>query len=887
MPHRDRKAPLKVGLVFAALSAFLLSALQARADVDTFAVRTRTTTENASPKTPDELLGSTDVGERFCQSLHCVVFASTPARVSALKTLEVRGIVELEPIPDAHRVFFRRTTYDAATVSFTNDFPGRDEIYPASEVGQFVVVFKSYPESAWIRAIEATGLVSLEPLQTMAYYFYGPRAAANALAKAFPYVYAVLEVPAGIKRESIDWRADGDDDGPALTHVLVVSSAREVVLRALTSIDARPPILQYRTGPTESYSAYVSRLDALVLSALPEVLSVNRSPQPPQPSDERATRIIAGTFRTPGSSWPATLPSNTTSPRYWDGYLSQLSGIGLNLNNQVIGFLDTGIDSGLRRNGSSYCPPFLRPPTYPTAPCKLVFTTDVTSDTAETIANDYYYHGSFTSDIAAGYASTASPGRDGNGYSFTQGVAQGARVAMCQFFGLCATPFRSEGEAAPFTGDNYMQRLRYALVELGSTISLPDSGTGPGASILNHSWNRPSIDYDDSSQLLDQTTRSLSAAWFLFDDGQTIFGPNSPVLHVVSAGNRGPDPANPAHYLVTAPAVAKNVITVGATENYNDQTYTPGCGNNDPGNADNPYQIANLSRLGFSNQRLKPDLVAPGTRSYGWRSVDWNSGCANTNTCNMDLDGTARYGWAAGTSFSAPAVSGAAAIVRDWFRVLGVTSPAPALVKAALIAAARTVTSQPACSSGCSPCCSYCGDVRPAPDKYQGWGGASLDRLLRPASNYYYDNQSTTFTNTSQSYARYLTIADNTKDINISLVWTDRASGITGNAVVNLINDLDLNATILTNSWYGNNYYTSLDSCSRNGYSLKDPSPIVRDRKNNVERITIKASDIPIGATNILIQVNPFSLTGDGIDPSPNNTVFRQDFALFVENARQ
>ncbi len=140
-----------------------------------------------------------------------------------------------------------------------------------------------------------------------------------------------------------------------------------------------------------------------------------------------------------------------------------------------------------------------------------------------------------------------------------------------------------------------------------------------------------------------------------------------------------------------------------------------------------------------------------------------------------------------------------------------------------------------------------------------------------------------------QYYSRTVTIADTSKDVNITLAWTDRASGATNAALTNLVNDLDLYAVIFNGgqgyTWIGNNYYYSRDACTRDGYSLRNPSPVGYDRKNNVERINLRASDIPAGATSITIQVVAYSLTGDGIDPA-NNSTFRQDFALAVENAR-
>ncbi len=876
------------------------SAVRAQEDVDTFVVRPLKPLDNPSDRTPAELLGSADVGERYCGALHCVVLAGSPARIAALREIESRGLVSLEPLPDAHRVFFRKSTYNARAAAFETDFPGREEVLRQSDVDLFMVIFKAFPEEGWIRSIKESGLTPLESLQTMAFLFYGPRKVAETIPKRFSYVYAISEVPAGLRRLNLDAPLEDGRDEPGPTTVVMVAEASEIVLRALTSIDDRPPVRIYHTGPLEAYTARLSRLDALTLSLLPEVVSISRNTTPPSPSDERYNRLLAGSFQSPGSSWTAPLPSNNVWPRYWDNYLTQLTGLGLNLNNQTIGFLDTGIDSGLQRSGTAYCPPYLRPPGYPSTPCALVFTADVTADAPAGRGDDLYHHGTVVTSVAAGFASSDSSGRDTQGYSFTHGVATGARVAVCQFFQLCGASYRTEGEANPFS-DDFIQRMRYALVSLGSTVTLPDNGQGPGVKIINHSWNRGDvIDYEGDATLLDRTTRSLKMASFLFRAGQSITGPDLPVLHVVSAGNASTPGAEDdteeelaPHRLVSAPGVAKNVITVGATETYNQESYVVGafppyCPSANLDNTDDPHQIAALSRIGFPNLRLKPDLVAPGTRAYGRRSVEYvpYPTCNPNTSCNMDLDGTGQYGWANGTSFAAPAVAGAAAITREWLSSLGSTNPSPALVKAALIATARSITNLPACSSGCQPCCASCGDVRPAPDKYQGFGAVSLDRFFRASSNYFrYDQGSPPLVPSGSAYTRLLTITDNSKDINIALAWTDRAGPEVTHGFVNLQNDLDLTATIGTYTWYGNLYYTSPDSCARNGYSLRNPAIVTRDHKNNVERITIKASDIPSGATQILLQVNPFSITGDGIDPATNSS-FRQDFALFVENAR-
>lgn len=913
----SRFFPAAIVLLSTAGASDTLGATQIVSNVDTYVVRSVTWPVSKAPVRPETLLGAA-VGERFCNALRCVVVAKSGENKAALQTLENGGAINVEPLPDAHALFFQKSRFDAASATFDRDFPGRLEPVAASDMIQVVVVFKSYPERAWLDQIEALGLTALEPVPAMGFSLYGSRAVIATLEARFPFVYSVVSLPPGLKRFNVDDPPKTDDLGPARTTVVMVTKARDVVIGLMTSAAGSRPSLVFRTGASEAYAGRFSLSDALAFSALPEVLSVYRETVPSGPSDERSSRIVAGDFQTPSSSWPASLGSNSAPPPYyqyyWDRFQTQLSGLGGNfdLSNQVLGFLDTGVDGGLQQGGQAYCPPHLRTPSYdpgdPTnaAGCRLTFTTDLTGryDYADQRGDDLYYHGTFTTSIAAGFAGNYSSGRDAGGsYAFTQGVAQGAKVAMCQFFRLCGQSYRYVGEAQPFgdLGTNNVdieRRLRYALVELGSNGTFPDSGgrSGPAARIFNHSWNTCDLVYEPTSVLLDQATRSLAAVHFDFsanpNSPNVYSGPAAQSLHVVSAGNFPNCYGYPAwsDRQVTAPAVAKNVIAVGASETYNQENYTAGCSDNGAGYADNPHQVTDFSRFGYPNQRLRPDLVAPGTRSYGPVSVEYLSGCGG-NPCNMNLTSSnpARYGWSDGTSFAAPVVTGSAALAAEWLRTLGFTGASPALIKATLINAARSLTSIQSCWTGCGNCCASCGDMRPSPDQYQGWGGVSLDRLFRSSSNYYFYDQGTTFTSPSQYYSRTVTIADTSKDVNITLAWTDRASDTRTDQSVNLVNDLDLYAVVFYGgqgyTWVGNNYYYNRDACSRDGYSLRNPSPVVYDRKNNVERINIRASDIPAGATQITIQVVANSLTGDGIDPTSNST-FRQDFALSVENAQ-
>ena len=107
---------------------------------------------------------------------------------------------------------------------------------------------------------------------------------------------------------------------------------------------------------------------------------------------------------------------------------------------------------------------------------------------------------------------------------------------------------------------------------------------------------------------------------------------NQDIFFIAAAGNSGGDGMN----TVGSPAIAKNIIAVGATDN-------TAIGNSALVHSDS-------SRGPSEDGRIKPDLVAPG---FNLKVA------AAGQTC-----GTTEKG---GTSMAAPVVSGAAAIIRQYF----------------------------------------------------------------------------------------------------------------------------------------------------------------------------------------------------------------------------
>jgi Subtilase family len=388
-----------------------------------------------------------------------------------------------------------------------------------------------------------------------------------------------------------------------------------------------------------------------------------------------------------------------------------------------------------------------------------------------------------------------------------------------------------------------------------------------GVAIVSNSFNYPSdTTYTDQSLLHDKLVRSAGIG-------------GAPMSIYVSGGNdeRSPSVFTPPPDRVTSPATAKNVITVGGSENVNGSSYADGILYTGQTYADDGNQMWERSRIGPTGDgRIKPDLVAPASGIEAPYRRDPNP---EPSPCVLGVPGTiidstpgARLIWSRGTSFSAPLAAGAGALLYTWFRNNNplVPAPKPALLKAMQITLARELA----------------GSGHP-PDTRQGWGKADLQRLVAPNAAFVFSNEEPNTLLTTQGQPVFLPgsagagyrIKDTTKPVRVTVVWTDRFGSEATNGA--LVNNLDLTVRMQGGGagWYalGNDFNSA-------GHSNIHTPPLSNyDSVNNVEQVVFTSAEA--AADQFDVQVVATTLGGDAINVWSGGVMNQQDFALFIENA--
>ncbi len=413
-----------------------------------------------------------------------------------------------------------------------------------------------------------------------------------------------------------------------------------------------------------------------------------------------------------------------------------------------------------------------------------------------TDAADEHSHGTHVAGIIAGNGATGET--DDNGALYGLGVAPGASI-------IAQRIFDADGNfEAP-----------------SSNEKLTRDATRAGAVIGSNSWG------DDTQGRYD-----LSAMEFddLVRDADALAVGDQPYILEFSAGNAGPGPQT-----IDSPAVAKNVIATGASENDRLDFIIY---------ADGPDAMADFSSRGpCEDGRIKPDLVAPGT----WIS-SLQSASATDQYAWAPIDNY--YQYQGGTSQAGPHASGAAAVFVQYYRQTHTNAtPSPALVKAALINAATDMDD--AFGTG------------PVPNMDEGWGRVNVVPILASELTFDYLDQTVLLTN-SQVFERHFVVGSSAEPLKITLAYTD-PPGFPG-AIPALVNDLDLEVVGPDGSLYRGNQFNDGESI---------PNPPGTDTINNVEAVHLVAPR----PGEYIVRVRARSVVQDARE---DTGAIDQDFALVI-----
>jgi subtilisin-like proprotein convertase family protein len=424
--------------------------------------------------------------------------------------------------------------------------------------------------------------------------------------------------------------------------------------------------------------------------------------------------------------------------------------------------------------------------------------------------------------------------------------------------------------------------------------------------IANNSWTYANNEYDLAAASYDAAVR----------DALPGVPGSQPLVFVFSAGNAGggdDDGTGGSEDTIQSPATAKNVITVGALEQYRNLANSAWAGKTNTTNgavtwqANQPWlelTAASNRVAGFSSRgnvgvalegdfgRFKPDLVAPGVFVVSARSGQWDRGAYYNPTnpalvisdfgdalvvlsnLNETLGWPPGYRYESGTSLAAAEVAGVLALMEEFFRQRLQRTNSPALLKAMLINGARPLGSP----------WDFC-VTNPA--TAQGWGRLNLPTSLpailtnlnsAPAASsmWLFDQDPARALATGQSFTRVVTVAPGAQalPLRVTLVWTDPPANPA--AGLKLVNDLDL---IVTNLGTGEVYF---GNDIRAGSTWNQPwnvdTPPNQDRVNNVENVYLPAApgrNYSITVTGKGVNVNAVSAQAQSV---------AQDYALVISS---
>jgi Subtilase family len=721
---------------------------------------------------------------------------------------------------DSSLILFKRGSLD--TEAHRNLDTSREDQRAISVMGfsetkqTRVVQFAGPIKTAWFEALKATGAQIVGYVANNSYIIHGSRRELALVAQ-------------------LDSRSDPDDEkpirwmgrlqavqkiDPAFSDELLLSTGNsvDVEFELIDSPDSAAAIETISAGASKINREPRRFLSFVVLSVTidserlieiadnDQVLFAGPAPEM-RLHDERGAQIIAGNLTADG-----TKPNGP-------GFMAWLASKGLDgAADYAIDISDSGIDRG-STSAPLLHPDFLNANLESRVSYSINYATDGLID-------DKRGHGTIVASVAAGRGLVSL--EDFPGYMYGAGVDPNVKLGASRIF----------------------DRNGKLPIQLSFT-SVASAAYAGGARISNNSWGNSANIYDSSSQEYDALVR----------DAQPSSPGNQQMSFIFSAGNLGPGG------YVSSPGTAKNVISVGASENYRpegiDACNLDGQGSIGPDGANNIRDILRYSSGGPTiDGRAKPDLCAPGTHVYG--AASQTSGFFGDGLCPgaglFQPPNQSLYTWSSGTSLSAPHISGAASLVRRYIATKNLLGdhrvPSPAMIKAYLLNSASFLTGENAGGN--------------LPGDRQGWGLPDLSKAFDNAKRELID-QTTLLTATGQTVEFRGSIADRSLPLRVTLVWTDAPGTLVGPAIVN---DLDLEITVGGVTVYRGNRFEG-------EFSIPGGEP---DRVNNVESIYLPPDAIPVGVDGDLrITVRAANIAGDGV---PGNEIgLDQDFALVAYNA--
>ena len=745
-----------------------------------------------------------------------------------------------------------------------------------------VVQFPGPITPEWYARLQATGVEIINAIPSNAYLVYGESTALNRVASLAidgyaqwhgPYTTAYKLQP-GVSLDAVQrsksLAAKPSDIKPDRYEVQLV---RDPVTNSLTEglLAAAPAVSRFEIRNYVNLIVDIAPDLLETIAKRPDVISIAPYIEP-RKMDERQNMILAGelTGNTPNSgnyftklaSWGLTQAQFTAS-----GLVVDVTDDGVDRNPGAgePGTITQDSNSGpvpvrhfvLREGGVVSGAPRLR--------YKGRWGTASTTDAGLGVSG----HGQLNSSIIGGYvpdnldASNTLVHRDAQGFRYGLGVAPFVLLGNSVIFD------------PSFTTPNIPNLLSAAYQN--------------NARISSNSWGANSAGaYTANSQTYDILVR----------DSQSGTAGNQQMLVVFSAGNSGPNAST-----VGAPGTGKNVLTVGAAENVRSHSDSnggnagntagnDGCNIADTG-ADSASDMISFSSRGpTADGRVKPDIVGPGTHVTGMSFVAVGQNPASPlnglgaadaayradGACAMPGSGAAGnannffpvvpaqrwYTTSSGTSHSAPAISGAAALIYQQFlnnpgyiganrTPSGSAPPSPALVKAYLTNSARYLNGTGANDT--------------LPSNSQGMGSANLGMAFDGVQRIIRDQvPADRFTASGQARTFFATVVSAAAPLRITLAYTDKEGATTG---ASYVNNLDL-VVIAAGQTYRGNVFSGATSVT--GGSA--------DPRNNLESVFLPAGlaagtvvSIRVVATNIAGQADP-AVAG-----------LNQDFALVAYNA--